>query len=84
MSEITEYQSQYKCRRCESLFSDGTGTGNDKRAEACIWYLAGVSVPPAPDSQEPTLFWPHACDDGGIGMADFIGWSCKNAFEFVP
>lgn len=72
------YRDQYRCRRCTRLFSAGSGTSSSELVWSCIVCLAGVPVVPNPGPMAPLIFYPHECEDGGLGLADFIGWSTRS------
>lgn len=66
------YKAFFKCRLCGEIFSTVT-TGNRIMATKivnCVCTNTDSDIALAPDSKEA-----HMCKDGGIGMADFLGFN---------
>lgn len=61
-----EYRITYKCRLCGEIFDMGR-TKNIDTASMEIALTASHM------EQNAHLYYPHYCEDGSIGFADFIG-----------
>lgn len=64
------YSALFKCRLCGETFITA-GTGDRKTAEKAAIFAA-IGEPPEPNG--PTLHDIHICENGGIGIADFLGF----------
>ncbi len=71
---MIEYRSQHRCRLCSEVFESGCATGSAEMAWSAVIRLGGIKVPPDPGPQAPDLYESHHCKDGGIGLADFLGF----------
>lgn len=67
---MKSYDALFKCRLCGETFATSTAGGRKAAEKAAIYASMGeVSEP-----QAPALHDIHICDNGGIGIADFIGF----------
>lgn len=67
---MSDYTAIFKCRLCGEQFI-GAETGNRKIA---LNATIGASIGKSFDAQAPTLHDTHICEDGSIGIADFLGF----------
>lgn len=72
---MSEYQAEYRCRRCGDTFLSGLCTDSSGLARDCIARFNGDLAPEDEPHLAPPLYRRHLCpSDLGIGIADFIGW----------
>lgn len=64
-----EYKAKYLCRLCKKEYRTGITAGRAVASKETILILHNLGKP-----DSPTLLTVHYCDNGGIGVADFIGW----------
>lgn len=64
-----EYKAKYLCRLCKKEYRTGLTTGRAVAAKETMLMLHNLARPDMPE-----LLAVHYCDNGGIGVADFIGW----------
>lgn len=69
--------SQFKCRLCGETFSPSETGGRKAAEKAAIFASMGQQSEP----NAPTLYDIHICDNGGIGIADFLGFLEKEGDE---
>lgn len=70
--ENADHCAIYKCRLCLQQFSILAPTDNET-ARYHVMELA-VNGKPGNVYSFPLLLTLHSCDDGSVGLADFIGW----------
>lgn len=62
--------SQFKCRLCGEIFAPSEAGGRKAAEKAAVsasmWQQSGPNA--------PTLHDIHICDNGSIGIADFLGF----------
>ena len=68
------YKSVYKCRLCGCIYRNGGTTGLTIAEASLAEIHVGIcgTVPMAPRKTET-----HHCDDGSLGVADFLGWEME-------
>lgn len=66
----TKFNITYKCRLCGEQFING-GTNYEEIAEDML--LNTITNDPHCFSSSVPRLWSHDCEDGNIGIADFIG-----------
>lgn len=71
------YVSLFKCRLCGETFVRSEA-GDRKTAERAAMF-ASMEKPPEPNA--PTMLDIHICDNGGIGIADFLGFRERRGDE---
>lgn len=66
------YKAFFKCRLCGEIFSTVTTENRIMATKivSCVCTNTDSDIALAPDSKEV-----HMCKDGGIGMADFLGFN---------
>lgn len=75
---MIEYKAIYKCRFCQKSFKDAI-TGNKDLAEKVL--MSVCYDIPINEPQSPTMYRPHYCENGSMGVADFIGWEKEETPE---
>lgn len=78
-SEMRRYLAIYKCRLCGETFGAKEAGGRRTALNAAIF--ASMGKPPEPNA--PTLNDIHCCEDGSIGIADFIGFKEESGADDV-
>lgn len=68
-------KSKYRCRLCKQEYRDGVAGGR-KIAEKEMYLLVTGNKPTEPLA--PSMTTLHYCKNGGLGLADFIGWEVDN------
>ena len=71
---MDEARFQYRCRRCEALFTEGV-TGAARAEASLVQAIVGhrnVSIVPA-------MLTMHRCSDGCRGIADLVGYVVQRA-----
>lgn len=67
---MSGYSALFKCRLCGETFAASEAGGRKVAEKAAIFASMGkVSEP-----QAPALHDIHICQNGGIGIADFLGF----------
>ena len=61
------YEEIYQCRLCKEEFVVACGHTRERAMQVVGVYIASTSG----------LHLPHGCDDGGVGVADFVGMRVK-------
>ena len=75
--EKAVYIALFKCRICCEVYSaTETESRNIAQKAAISAVLGKVS-----DGQDPALHDIHICEDGGIGIADFLGFKREDEEE---
>ena len=64
------YMSQFKCRLCGEIFAPSAAGGTKAAEKAAVFASMGTQSEP----NAPTLHDIHICNNGGIGIADFLGF----------
>ncbi len=67
---MSDYGALFKCRLCGETFITAK-TGGRKVAERAALF---ASMGKVSEPQAPTLHDIHICENGGIGIADFLGF----------
>ncbi len=78
---MKEYKAIYKCRKCGKSFGEAI-TGDERLARKTL--ICACLETPSGEPMSPTLYFPHSCDNGDLGVADFIGWEKEVKEEFEP
>ncbi len=65
------YRVKYKCRLCGEFFKDAI-TGKAIAEVSIFAAFRGENTRP----MAPKMNTVHYCTDGGLGVADFIGFEC--------
>lgn len=68
--KMRRYLAIYKCRLCGETFCAKEAGGRRAALNAAIC----ASMGKLPEPNAPTLNDIHSCEDGSIGIADFIGF----------
>ncbi len=73
------YNAAYKCRICGGVLIDQQ-TANADIARDCVFHQNfDASLWPHNSGVKPPFYASHGCDDGSIGLADFIGMGATEA-----
>ncbi len=67
---MAKYKALFKCRLCGKTFINSETSNEIVALNAAIKAIFGKMSEPL----VPTLYDIHICDNGGIGIADFIGF----------
>lgn len=67
---MSDYNALFKCRLCGEIFAAG-GTVSRKVAQRAA---ISASIGELSKELSPSLYDIHFCKDGGIGIADFLGF----------
>lgn len=67
---MRRYLAIFKCRLCGETFCAKETGGRETALNAAIF----ASMGKLPEPNAPTLNDIHSCEDGSIGIADFIGF----------
>lgn len=74
---MSGYSALFKCRLCGETFTASEAGGRKVAEKAAIFASIGKSSEP----QAPTLHDIHICENGGIGIADFLGFKERKGDE---
>ena len=67
---MSGYSALFKCRLCGETFIAAEAGGRKAAERAAIY----ASMGKVSEEQAPDLHDIHICEDGGIGIADFLGF----------
>lgn len=71
------YSAIFKCRLCGETFTAAEAGDRKTAMQAALF----ASMGKAPETQAPTLHDIHVCDNGGIGISDFLGFKQEGEEE---
>jgi len=67
---MSDYSALFKCRLCGETFTTAIAGGRKAAERAALF----ASMEKVSEPQAPTLHDIHICENGGIGIADFLGF----------
>lgn len=76
---MKRYLAMFKCRLCGETFAAKEAGGRQTALHTAIF----ASIGKEPEPNAPTLNDIHICEDGGIGISDFIGYKEKGGDDDV-
>lgn len=74
---MSGYSALFKCRLCGETFSASEAGGRKTAQRVALFASMGTVSEP----QAPTLHDIHICENGGIGIADFLGFKERTGDE---